>query len=458
MRSGTSDRLHAAIENAFTDGPRLSFTESGEGALPSWFRVTALAAASMGAAGVLLARLMAPSARAHPAVIVDRRLASLWFRQSLYPCRWTLPPKWDALAGVYRTKDGHIRLHTNAPHHRQAALAVLRVEGRRQAVAEAARSWNGEMLEAAIVGADGCAATLRSLDAWAAHPQGTAVGSEPLIAWQHHATAISSDKVTQRDMPLHGIRVLDLTRVLAGPICTRFLAGFGADVLRIDPLEWNEPSVLAETTLGKRCCGLDLRDQRDRSTFESLLASADVIVHGYRPGALEGLGFGTAKRRLINPDVIDVSLNAYGWSGPWSHRRGFDSLVQMSSGLAEFGMQKAGADQPIALPVQALDHATGYLMAAAVLHGLYKRREGVVLNAQLSLARTARLLSEAKTTSYEPDVASVSDEDFAQDLEQTGWGTSRRLRFPMTVGDLAPVWRYPARPLRSDHPVWLDRA
>ncbi len=456
MPRANSDPLHTAIEDAFADGPSLSFTESGDGSMPSWFRVTALAAASIGAAGVLLARLTASSERTPPAVMVDRRLASLWFRQSLYPRGWTLPPKWDTIAGVYRTNDGFIRLHTNAPHHRQAALSVLGVDGERNAITEAVLAWQGEMLETAIVEAKGCAAVLRSLGAWAAHPQGIAVRSEPLIAWQDYPSSISSRRMAERGMPLNGVRVLDLTRVLAGPICTRFLAGFGADVLRIDPLEWNEPSVLAETTLGKRCCGLDLREPKHRLIFESLLASADVLVHGYRPGALDGLGFGAAMRRSINPDVIDVSLNAYGWSGPWSTRRGFDSLVQMSSGLAQFGMQRAGADQPIALPVQALDHATGYLMAAAVLHGLYRRREGIVSTAQLSLARTAHLLSDARTTLQDSDIAAVCDHDFNEDLELTGWGPSRRLRFPMTVGGFRPKWRYPARPLRSDHPVWLE--
>jgi crotonobetainyl-CoA:carnitine CoA-transferase CaiB-like acyl-CoA transferase len=450
------DRLQTDIEEAFIGGGAMSFATTDEGSLPSCFRVTDLAAASIGAAGVMLARLMAPSERNRQCVVVDRRLASLWFRQSLYPIAWTLPPKWDSLAGVYETRDGWIRLHTNASHHRRAALAVLGVEGDREAVAEAISAWEGETLEAAIVEAGGCSAILRSLDAWASHPQGAAVGSEPLIVWRERTASVPSLTAPISDAPLQGVRILDLTRVLAGPICTRFLAGFGADVLRVDPPDWNEPSVLPETTLGKRCTGLDLRDKRDREAFRALLASADVLVHGYRSGALDGLGFDVSARQAINPTLIDVSLNAYGWSGPWSRRRGYDSLVQMSSGLADFAMRKVAADKPVALPVQALDHATGYLMAAAVLHGLHRRREGVVSSARLSLARTAHLLSAAISDSCDHDFAALGEEDFAQNLEETGWGSARRLRFPMTVDGLGPHWRYPARPLRSDQAAWLN--
>jgi crotonobetainyl-CoA:carnitine CoA-transferase CaiB-like acyl-CoA transferase len=283
-----------------------------------------------------------------------------------------------------------------------------------------------------------------------------AVKSEPLIAWQQRSASASFPDIGHRDTPLHGVRILDLTRVLAGPICTRFLAGFGADVLRVDPPDWDEPAVLPETTLGKRCIGLDLRSRQDRQIFETLLETADVLVHGYRPGALDGLGCGTAARQAINPDLIDVSLNAYGWSGPWSCRRGFDSLVQMSSGLADAGMREIGADKPVALPAQALDHATGYLMAAAVLHGLRRRRDGVILSAHLSLARTAKLLSEARASCQETDIAPFGEDDFAESIESTGWGRARRLRFPMTVNGLGPIWRYPPRSLRSDEAVWLD--
>jgi crotonobetainyl-CoA:carnitine CoA-transferase CaiB-like acyl-CoA transferase len=178
--------------------------------------------------------------------------------------------------------------------------------------------------------------------------------------------------------------VLDLTRVLAGPVATRFLAGYGADVLRIDPPGWNEPGVIPEVTLGKRCARLDLTQAADRATFETLLAEADVLVHGYRPAALERLGYSEAYRRQRNPSLIDVALDAYGWTGPLAGRRGFDSLVQMSCGIADHGMRRQGAGKPVPLPVQALDHATGYLIAAAVVRALIARlSDGRVQQARL---------------------------------------------------------------------------
>ncbi len=198
---------------------------------------------------------------------------------------------------------------------------------------------------------------------------------------------------SRRDRPLAGIRVLDLTRVLAGPVATRFLALLGAEVLRIDPPDWDEPAVIPEVTPGKRCAHLDLRTAEGHTALTELLRDTDVFVHGYRPGALAGLDFDPATLDGLRPGLIDVALDAYGSTGPWAHRRGFDSLVQMSTGIAAAGMDHARADQPVPLPVQALDHATGYLMAAAALTGLHRRRtDATGSRARLSLARTAALL------------------------------------------------------------------
>ena len=196
-----------------------------------------------------------------------------------------------------------------------------------------------------------------------------------------------------RQRPLQGIRVLDLTRILAGPVATRFLAGFGADVLRIDPIGWEEPGTVPEVVLGKRCARLNLKDPADRAVLEQLLGQADVMIHGYRPDALARLGLDADRRRALNPALVDVSLDAYGWTGPWHGRRGFDSLVQMSTGIADAGMRAAGSDRPVPLPCQAIDHATGYLMATAALRGLTERyASGVGSSARASLARTARVL------------------------------------------------------------------
>ncbi|MDJ0944925.1 MAG: CoA transferase [Kiloniellales bacterium] len=449
-------RFLPEIETAFRDeagaASPWSLSLSGTGELPSCFAVTDLAVASIGAAGLTLARYAA-AGRAASAVSVDRRLASLWFGWTLHPEGWSLPPAWDPVAGDYPAKDGWIRLHTNAPAHRAAALSVLGVAAERSAVERAVAGWDAAALEAAVVEAGGCAAAMHSLEAWARHPQGRAVAREPLVAWAESAAA-PRDAAVECARPLAGVRVLDLTRVLAGPVASRFLAGFGAEVLRIDPPGWEEPGVVPEVTLGKRCAGLDLRVPTARETFESLLASADVLLHGYRPGALPGLGYDLEARRRINPVLVDVSLDAYGWTGPWAGRRGFDSLVQMSSGIAQAGMAAAGATRPVPLPVQALDHATGYLLAAAVIHALGARRRGRILSARLSLARTARLLTAQRPPAPGPAPLESGADDLAPAVEDTAWGPARRLSFPLTIDGIAPHWPHPAGELRSAPAAW----
>ena len=448
------DAMLTAIRHALgaDDVPPVAVT--GTGALPSVFPVSDLAAASVAAAGLALAELVAARFGSRPAVAVDRRLAARWFARSLIPQGWELPPVWDAVAGDYRAADGWIRLHTNAPHHRAAALSVLGSAPERAAVAEAVARWRADDLEAAIVAAGGCAAAMRSAAAWAAHPQGAAVAREPLVDWQDGEAGPDGLLAEARpDRPLAGLRVLDLTRVLAGPVATRVLAGYGATVLRLDPPDWDEPGVLPETTLGKACARLDLKDPAGRARFEALLAWADVLVHGYRPDALARLGLDAAARARLRPGLIDVGLDAYGWTGPWRERRGFDSLVQMSCGLAEAGMR--GADRPAPLPVQALDHATGYVMAAAVLHGLARRlATGRGCAARTALARTAALLLAAPPAPPEPAPVPLGPDDCMGAPEPTAWGPALRLRPPLIVAGVPMCWDRPAGRLGTAAPEW----
>ncbi|MGI9409536.1 MAG: CoA transferase [Hyphomicrobiaceae bacterium] len=451
--------IRSAFEtNADTPMP-VDVVADGAGDLPSWYEVSQLAVEAIGAAASELSRLSVSTGRSPPSVTIDRARSSFWFKTSLDPQGWSLPPIWDAIAGDYRTADGWIRLHTNAAHHRKAALTALDLghDADKPAVAEAVAQWRGDDLETAIVSAAGCAAVMRSHQAWLAHAQGTAVAHEPLVAWTTIEQARPSDRVgVSPGAPLSGVRVLDLTRVLAGPVSTRLLAAFGADVLRIDPPFWSEATLEPEMTVGKRCAGLDLRQADDRATFEGLLREADVFVHGYRSDALEGLGYGAQELRQYNPRLVDVALCAYGWTGPWAQRRGFDSLVQMSSGIAEFGMRSEHGHEPRPLPAQALDHATGYLMAAAVLQAVRRQRsQGCVLSARLSLARTAHLLASSERSSLSGGLRVPNDADFAPEQELTVWGPARRMLLPFEIEDLEPHWRYPAGRLRSQPAAWL---
>ncbi|MEM7319627.1 MAG: CoA transferase, partial [Pseudomonadota bacterium] len=245
------------------DFSEAQFETTGTDVWPSCFAVTDLAVASMGAAGAAAADLIeALNLGARPQVSIDRRLASLWFSRSIAPKGWELPPIWDAIAGDYEGADGWIRLHTNAPHHRAAALSVLNCAPDRETVSDAVRGWNVVALEQTVVSASGAAAVMRDRAAWLSHPQGSAVAGEPLVQWDTRDGSTDIWRPT-RARPLAGLRVLDLTRVLAGPVATRVLAGFGADVLRVDPPGWEEPNVVPDVTLGKRCCRLDLKDESD---------------------------------------------------------------------------------------------------------------------------------------------------------------------------------------------------
>lgn len=426
---------------------------TGEGGYASAFAVTDLAVASVAVAGLALADLIARDAGAPPQVRVDRRLASLWFGWSLRPIGWTMPASWDPLAGDYACADGWIRLHTNAPAHRAAALRTLGGAigdaPARAAVSQLVAQWRGQELEEAIVSAGGCAAFMRDAAAWAASPAAT---DEPLVIWGDAPASSGQGHDWRPDprRPLAGVRVLDLTRVLAGPVATRFLAACGADVLRIDPPGWDEAGVIPEVTVGKRCARLDLRQGEDRALFAALVQSADVIVHGYRPMALERLGFGADWRQRLNPGLIDVALDAWGWSGPWRGRRGFDSLVQMSTGIAQAGMAWSGAETPTPLPVQALDHATGWLMAAAVLRCLRRRRDGAAIPAaRLSLTATGAFLAAAGRPAA-TQLSPAGEADFAPEVEQTDWGPALRLHQPLEVAGVALGWSLPARRLGAD--------
>jgi hypothetical protein len=445
------------------DRPANLTVHNADQALPSAFPVTDLAVASMANAAVAAKRVAAVAGMpADASIEIDARLASLWFGFTIEPQGWKLPPVWDSVAGIYACGDRFVRLHTNAPHHKAAALQVLQAEEQREAVAVAVAAWDPFELETAVVEAGGVASAFRSRAEWAAHPQGQVLAAEALVHREQHGIAqqeaATVASVGSVDRPLHGVRVLDLTRVLAGPVATRLLAGLGADVLRIDPPVWSEAGVAAEVNLGKRCARLDLRDDADRAVFEQRLAEADIVVHGYRRDALAGLGYDDAARRAINPHVVDVSLNAWGHTGPWCDRRGFDSIVQIAAGVAHRGMTDFGADEPRPLPVQALDHATGYTLAACALHGWAERVEsGTASTWKTSLAAHAELLwPVADGSDVEHEFAPLGPADLAPGVESTTWGPLLRARPPLSIAGIDLRWASGAADHGTSPASWAE--
>jgi crotonobetainyl-CoA:carnitine CoA-transferase CaiB-like acyl-CoA transferase len=349
------------------------------------------------------------------------------------------------LSRFWRTADGWLRLHGNYPHHRAAALRVLGED-----VASAATRWNAEDLETAVVEAGGAAAAVRTAETWRRQPQGAAVDGLPMLSLQQVTDG------PPRSTELRGLRVLDLTRVIAGPVATRTLASHGADVLRIDgPLLPEDPDALLDTGSGKRHVTVDLRSSAGRRTVEDLLGTADVLVQGYRPGALDAFGLEPGTLAQRHPHLVVVRLSAWGLAGPWRHRRGFDSLVQAATGIA---VVCGSAAEPGVLPAQALDHATGHLAAAVVLVALARRQAlGGGWHGELSLAQTAHWLLAAPRSV--PEAGEAQDAGAAPPDPR-----SYLIDLPSTRGTVtvvappgSPPWSSAAETAPSARPVWSAR-
>lgn len=445
--AGQTERPHVALE--------------GAGVFPAPFGVSQLGTAAFAVAGAAVAELLAARGPdAAPAARVDVRLASAWLLSWGMPVGgWERGTPWHGVSADYATADGRwIRFQANYQHLRRAILAALDVPEDRDAIAAAIAREDADTIEAAIVGGGGAAAATRTLAEWAAHPQGRAVASEPLVDIEPLGHS-ERDWTPTTGRPLAGIRVLDCTRVLAGPMATRFLGGYGAEVLRIDPPGYVEPDGRSggDLTLGKRCAHLDLQTDAGRERFLELLAGADVFVHGYRADAFEQLGLGDAVRRAHAPGVIEVTLNAYGWSGPWRDRRGFDTLVQTSAGISTEMARFAGSATPVLLPAQVLDMATGYLMAAAVVRALTARlQQGTVTRTRFALARTGRLLVEAGAAATAPVIELPVTEPVEERVYTFPRGPHRRLRFPLDVDGSPLFWERPGDPYGSATPTWAS--
>ncbi|MFD1830735.1 CoA transferase [Streptomyces desertarenae] len=365
------------------------------------------------------------------------------------------------LSRFWRTADGWVRTHANYPHHRARLLAALGVPDGGgapvEAVAAELAGRRAEEVEEAVYAAGGLAVAVRTPRAWAAHAQGAAVAGLPLVGRER------LDDAPAPPLPPSGPRVLDLTRVIAGPVATRTLALLGADVLRIDPPGLPESAdAHADTGFGKRSVLLDLSSRSGRRAFGELLAQAHVVVAGYRPGALDRFGLSARELAERRPGAVVAELSAWGGAGagPWGGRRGFDSLVQAASGIAVAEGHSDG--RPGVLPAQALDHGTGYLLAAAVLRSLTDQRDGGpdgggTRRVRLSLARTAHwLLHELET---EPGAADGPREPYdpADWLAEADSPLGRlRHAVPPVVYEGGPRgWRRPPGRPGADGPVWV---
>ena len=429
-------------------------------ALPSSFKVGLAAQASVAASALAAADLWRLRCGRRHSVSVNMQHAAVEFRSERYLRVDGKPGSepWDKIAGLYRCGDGgFVRLHTNFPHHRDGVLALLNCAYDRDAVAKALLEWNAFAFEERAAEAGMVVAAARSFEQWDTHPQAKALAGLALVAIEKIGDA-KAEPLPPAGRPLSGVRVLDLTRVIAGLVCGRTLAAHGADVLLVTAphLPFIEPLVI-DTGRGKRSCHLDLRDDAQRQTLLGLLSSADIFVQGYRPGAMAARGFGPQEAAKLRPGIIYVSLCAYGHRGPWSPRRGFDSLVQTATGFNEAEARRAGSDLPKPLPAQALDHATGYLLAFGAMTALARRtREGGSFHVQLSLARTAQWLRSLGQIENGFACADPTEDAVSDFLEETpsGFGRLHAVRHSACLSQTPTRWEKPSVPLGTDPPIW----
>jgi CoA-transferase family III len=430
--------------------------------LASSFAVGTAAQVSFAAAALAAAEIGHLRNGLRQQVRVDMRHAALEC-SSRFLIDGIAPNIWDKLAGLYACKSGWVRLHTNFAHHRDGVLRLLGLpEGAgtdRAAVANALTRWDAEAFEQAATDAGMVVAALRTFDEWDANPQSAALGAQPLVAIERigDAPPLPLPALPPDGRPLAGVRVLDLTRILAGPFCGRTLAAYGADVLLVNAPHLPNIEAIADLSRGKLSAFADLRTDAGRDALRGVLREANVFLQGYRPGALAALGFAPEAVAAARPGIVMVSLSAYGETGPWAGKRGFDSLVQTATGFNHAEAQAAGDTQPRALPMQILDMASGALMAFGAQSALLRQqRGGGSWHVRVSLARTGRWL---RTLGRVPNGFDAPKADFAGVMETSasGWGELNAIRHAAEFSHTPAGYARPSMPPGSHPLAWPDR-
>ena len=440
------------------DTARLEVTGT-EPALPSSFRVDAAAAASIGAAGLAAEAIWRHRTGAGQGVSIDIRHAAAEFRSERHLRVGGQEPKdiWDPIAGAYPTADGWVRLHTNFPHHRDGILKLLNCANTREDVAAALRRRKAEEFETAAWKAGMCVSAYRSFAQWDAHPHAQALSGIPPVRLERLRDAPPLPFTPNPTRPLEGVKVLDLTRVIAGPVAGRTLAAHGAEVLYVaSPHVPNLPALIADTGRGKRACAIDLETEAGRAQLRALVEQADIFLQSYRPGALARHGFGPAQVAAMRPGIVVATLSAYGDTGPWAGKRGFDSLVQTSTGFNHAEAEAAGASAPKPLPCQALDHASGYFLAlGAMAARLRQAKEGGNWKVSVALATTGTWLRGLGRMDglATPDPGHAEMADL---LEPSSFGPtpSTAIRHAAQLSATPATWSRGASELGQDPPAW----
>ncbi|HYL88258.1 MAG TPA: CoA transferase [Burkholderiales bacterium] len=424
--------------------------------LPTPYRVGAAGSAALAALGSAVARFGELRGLPPQTVSIDLRAAALSLRSARYlridgkP----LPPVWDPLSGFYPVRDGWISIHCNFPNHRDAAMKMLQSPPDRKEAERKSATWTGEALEDAIHATGGCAGFVRAAADWQRHAQAQAVAEQPLVDIQRIGDA-PPEKPSTAKRPLAGMRVLDLTRVLAGPTCGKSLAEHGADVLKISAEHLPDSGLVEmDAGMGKRSARLDLRTEGEH--LAELVRQAHVFCQSYRPGTLAARGFSPERLAELRPGIVCVSLSAWGTTGPWKARRGFDSIVQSVSGMAHESGDEKG---PKLMPVSAIDYVSGYLMAFGALAALERRaKEGGSWLVRVALARVGRWIVDQGLVSFDGVAADVPEAELARYCAEMDSPVGRLtyLRPVIQLSHTPGAWARPPVPLGTHKAEWSD--
>ncbi len=364
-----------------------------------------------------------------------------------------------AAAGFYPAKGGHwIYLHSGFPDNTQGLLQLLGVKDDRRAVSRAIARRHALDIENDIAEAGLCGAMVRTAAEWDSSVPGRLLARRPIVEIIQMGDSPPEPLTGSADRPLSNTRVLDLTRVLAGPTCARTLASYGADALRVgaDHLP-SIPLFTVDTGLGKRATALNLQNDRDAARLRRLVRQTDVFSQGYRTGAMERLGFGITDVIRMRPGAVYVSINCYGHDGDWRTRPGWEQLAQAVTGMAVRQGRHLKQSEPTLLPAAVNDYITGYLAALGALVALERRaRVGGSYWVRVSLVRTAmwvRSLGERAAVRPQPltakELASFSDST------DSAWGKLAYLEPAVRLGNARVGWERPPSPLGSDRPRFL---
>lgn len=431
-----------------------------EPVIPTRYRVGAAGAAALAATGLAAAELWRLRSGRQQTVEVPMPAAVVSLRSSRYMRLNGAPParEWDPLSGFYPTRDGRwVMLHTNFENLRDAATRVLGTQVDREEVTRAIAGWDAEALETALHEGGACGAFARTHAEWAMHPHAAAIRNLPVIEIIRIGDA-PPQPMPAGARPLSGVRVLDLTRVIAGPTCARTLAEHGADVLKITRADLPHSGELdLDTGIGKLSAHLDLRDPAQADTLRGLIRSADVFSQSYRPGALAGRGFSPEAVAALRPGIVCVTLSAWSHAGPWRARRGYDTIVQTSTGMAHASSVDG---KPRHLPVSAIDYVSGNLMAFGAMVALARRATiGGSWFVRVSLATTGRWIVDRGT--FAPEQLAGLPEDLPETelaalCTEVDWpgGRIRYMKPVVRMSETPTHWDRPPVPLGHHQPVW----